>query len=144
VAPQKGFFGSLFDFSFTSLVTPRVLRVLYALYLLLIALDALYWGYIGFNLGLNISTAVALIALLVVVPIVTLLYIILVRVQYEFFIVVFRILETNTERVRLAKQGRAPKLSVPTFDAAVGLAAGAAASSGDDAGDWASLTVPHD
>jgi len=113
---QKGFLKSLFDFSFTSLITPRVIKVFYALSLLIIALDALYWAYLGLNLGLNISTTVGLLLVLVVVPIITLLYIIGTRIQYEFIIVVFRILETSTERVRLARQGVATK---PTFDATV-------------------------
>jgi len=142
MSPQKSFFSSLFDFSFTSLITPRVLRVLYALILILILLYALLWVYVGFNLGLNISTSAALIVALIVVPIITLLYIIFVRIQYEFIIVVFRILETNTERVRLARQGRAPKLPIPTFDAPAATAASVAsvaANLSDDASDWASV-----
>src|SRR5262249_39559696 len=42
---QKGFFGSLLDFSFTSMVTPTIIRVLYVLAALMWTLTGL--GYVS-------------------------------------------------------------------------------------------------
>jgi hypothetical protein len=46
---RKGFFGSLFDLSFTSLVTTRIIKVLYVLAIIVIGIYALIFIAGGFS-----------------------------------------------------------------------------------------------
>jgi len=99
---RKGFFSSLFDFSFSSLVAPSIIKVIYGLALAGIAIEALFWVYIGLHAGTSLGLALVVIG----VPLITLLSIVWTRVILEFLIVIFRILESNQELVELAKRGR--------------------------------------
>ena len=87
-AGEKGFLGSLFDFSFTSLVTPKIVKVLYILFTIWTALIGLSILVIGFKTG---GVAGGLFTLVVVEPIFVLLTLGIYRVVLELFIVVFRI-----------------------------------------------------
>ena len=48
---DKGFIGSLFDFSFSSMVTPKIIKVLYVLAVLWTVLFALIYVIVGFSFG---------------------------------------------------------------------------------------------
>ena len=87
-AGEKGFLGSLFDFSFTSLVTPKIVKVLYILFTIWTALIGLSILVIGFKTG---GVAGGLFTLIVVEPIFVLLTLGIYRVVLELFVVVFRI-----------------------------------------------------
>jgi hypothetical protein len=87
-AGEKGFLGSLFDFSFTSLVTPKIVKVLYILFTVWTALIGLSILIIGFKTG---GVVGGLFTLIVVEPIFVLLTLGIYRVVLELFIVVFRI-----------------------------------------------------
>ncbi|MGN6637138.1 MAG: DUF4282 domain-containing protein [Oryzihumus sp.] len=87
----KGFFGALFDLSFTTFVTLRFLKVIYAVMVGLILLT----GLIFFVASLMRGGAAVLVGL-VVVPIVTLLYLVLARVSLEAVALFFRIGENTT------------------------------------------------
>jgi hypothetical protein len=89
-AGEKGFFGSLFDFSFKSFVTPKIIKVLYVLFTIWTALVALVLLIVGFRTG---GVAAGLFMLIIVVPIYVLLTLGLWRVVLEAFMVVFRIYE---------------------------------------------------
>jgi phosphoglycerol transferase MdoB-like AlkP superfamily enzyme len=92
--PQdKGFFGSLFDTTFSSLITTKIIRVLYILALIVIGLAALFYTIFAFTQ----SAALGVITLLVLAPLAALLYAIYTRVILEVIIVLFRILETNQQ-----------------------------------------------
>jgi Domain of unknown function (DUF4282) len=104
----QGFFGSLFDVSFSSLVTTRVIKVLYVLSMIIIGLFALFFVVAAFS---N-SVAGGIIVLLIVAPLAALLYLIYVRVLLELVIVIFRIWETNVELVSL-QRGQAAGGSSP-------------------------------
>lgn len=52
---QKGFFGSLFDFSFTSLITSKLISVLYILAIICIGIYALFLIGAGFTRGAAIG-----------------------------------------------------------------------------------------
>ena len=67
---EKGFIGSLFDFSFKSMVTPKIIKVLYVLFTLWTALVGLIILVIGFRTG---GMAGGLFTLIVVEPIFLLL-----------------------------------------------------------------------
>jgi len=88
-AGSRGFLSALFDFSFTSFVTTRIIKVLYVLITVLVSLVALFYTIIAFRL----STGFGLLVLIIGDP----LYIIIVmafwRLVLEAFVVVFRIAE---------------------------------------------------
>jgi hypothetical protein len=98
-AGQQGFVSSLFDFSFTSMVTPKIIKVLYAIYTIWTLLGALFILALGFIRG---GAIVGLVVLLVVVPIYLVLSLGIYRVILEGFMVIFRIYE---EVIRIREQG---------------------------------------
>jgi hypothetical protein len=96
---EQGFLSSLFDVSFSSLVTTRVIKVLYVLSMIIIGLFALFFVVTAFS---N-SVASGIVVLLIIAPLAGLLYLIYVRVLLELVIVIFRIWETNVELVQLQR-----------------------------------------
>ena len=93
---EKGFIGSLFDFSFSSFVTPKIVKVLYVLITIWTALLALTILVIGFRTG---GLAGGLFTLIIIEPIFILLTLGIYRVVLEAFMVVFRIYE-ETKKIR--------------------------------------------
>ncbi|MGH3212890.1 MAG: DUF4282 domain-containing protein [Trebonia sp.] len=85
---EKGFIGSLFDFSFNSMVTPKIIKVLYVLFTLWTALVGLIILVIGFRTG---HVAGGLFTLIIIEPIFLLLTLGIYRVVLEAFMVIFRI-----------------------------------------------------
>lgn len=84
----KGFFRSLVDFELSSFIAPKVIKVLYAVSMLLWAIFAVIY------LGVFVAQGgVAIVAGLVVVPIVAFLYLIYIRIFHEFIMVSFRTYE---------------------------------------------------
>jgi hypothetical protein len=85
-AEPKGFLGALFDFSFTSFVTPKVVKVLYILIVVVVGLSA-----VGFALSvLATNVGLGLIVLLVGAPLYFLVVTALYRITLEFFMVIYR------------------------------------------------------
>jgi hypothetical protein len=82
----KGFFASLFDFSFSSLVTTRIIKVLYIVITVLVSLIA----FLFLIAGLTQGPASALGAI-IFAPLGWLFYMISARVSLEIIIVLFRI-----------------------------------------------------
>jgi hypothetical protein len=99
---EKGFFGSLFDFSFNSFVTPKIIKVLYVLFTIWTALVGLVILVIGFRTG---GLAGGLVVLIIVEPIFVLLTLGVYRVVLEAFMVVFRIYE-ETKKIRENNESR--------------------------------------
>jgi hypothetical protein len=87
---EPGFFGSLFDFSFKSFVTPKIIKILYVLFTIWTALVALLFVIISFRTG---GALAGIFVLVIVVPIYGLLTLGLWRVVLEAFMVIFRIYE---------------------------------------------------
>ena len=82
----KGLLGSLFDFSFTSLITTKIIRFVYLLLVILLTI-----GAIGIFLsGLASGTTSGVLASLIFVPLGYLVYLIMTRIWMEILIVVFR------------------------------------------------------
>jgi uncharacterized membrane protein len=99
---EKGFVGSLFDFSFSSFVTPKIIRVLYVLVTIwtaLIGLTILIWG---FKLG---GVAGGIFTLIIIEPIFLLLTLGIYRVVLEAFMVIFRIYE-ETKKIRESNESQ--------------------------------------
>ena len=86
---ERGFFGALFDVSFTSFITTRIIKVLYIITLVLIGLGALV--FIG--AAFADSVGAGLVTLVIIAPLVSLLYVIYTRVILEVLIAVFRIMK---------------------------------------------------
>jgi uncharacterized membrane protein len=83
----KGFIGSLFDFSFNSFVTPKIIKVLYVLITCWTVLWALIFLRFGFKYG---GAAGGFFTLLIVDPILILLTLGVYRVVLELFMVVHK------------------------------------------------------
>ncbi|MBO0805041.1 MAG: DUF4282 domain-containing protein [Nocardiopsaceae bacterium] len=86
----RSFLGALFDFSFTSFVTPKIIKALYVLATAWTVLLAVAVFLAGLH---NFHTAGALVALIIVDPLLILVSLGVFRVMLEFFMVVFRIQE---------------------------------------------------
>lgn len=88
-ADTKGFLGALFDFSFTSFVTTRIIKVLYALIMVLAVLSALLFTVTMFR----ISAGLGLATLIIGDPLFIIIVMAFWRLVLESFVVVFRIAE---------------------------------------------------
>jgi hypothetical protein len=84
---SKGFVASLFDFSFNSFVTPKIIKALYVLATVWTVILALFFLRLGFKGGAESG----IITLIVVVPIFVLLTLGFCRMLLEFFMVAYRI-----------------------------------------------------
>jgi Domain of unknown function (DUF4282) len=111
---EKGFFGSLFDFSFDSLVTTKIIRVLYALSVVLFTIGGLIFLITGLASGRASGKIFALIA----VPLFYLVYLTATRVWMEVLIVVFR-MGDDIRAIRMSGGGLGPR-AVPGGPAPVG------------------------
>jgi Domain of unknown function (DUF4282) len=85
---SKGFVSTLFDFSFTSFVTPKIVKALYVLVAIWTVILALIFLRLGFKYG---GAAGGFFTLIVVVPVFGLLTLGAYRMLLEFFMVVHRI-----------------------------------------------------
>jgi hypothetical protein len=97
--PEKGFFSSLFDVSFTSFITTKIIKVVYVITLVLIGLAALVFIVAAFAE----SISAGLFVLVIVAPLVSLLYVIYARVLLELVMAIFRIMEHTGEQVGLLR-----------------------------------------
>jgi hypothetical protein len=100
---EKGFVGSLFDFSFDSFVTPKIIRVLYVLLTCWTLLLGLIFLIIAFKQG---GVGAGLAVLIIVEPIFILLSLGVYRVVLEAFMVVFRIYE-ETKKISAKAENQA-------------------------------------
>jgi uncharacterized membrane protein len=100
---EKGFLGSLFDFSFSSFVTPKIIKVLYVLFTIWTALIGITILIVGFKTG---GVAGGLFTLIIIEPIFLLLTLGIYRVVLEAFMVIFRIYE-ETKKIREGNESQA-------------------------------------
>jgi len=98
--PTKGFFRSLFDLSFTSMVTTTVMKLIYVLSLIFVALIILAATLAAFHQ----SSELGALTLLVIAPVASLAWIVFIRMALEFRVALFRVMETNAELVWLKRQ----------------------------------------
>jgi hypothetical protein len=102
---DKGFVGSLFDFSFTSYVTTKVLKVIYVLWMLL-AVGVLLGGFVQAVDQMTSRYGSILVGLLtlIIAPLAAVFTLILGRMYTELIIVAFRIAENLQEINRKTKE----------------------------------------
>lgn len=89
----KGFFSSLFDFSFTEFITPRIIKLLFVLAIIISAIFALFIFFVGITRG-----GLEALLTLILAPLVFLLYVVGARVWLEVIMVMFRIAD-NTDKL---------------------------------------------
>lgn len=92
-AETKSFVASLFDFSFTSFISTKLVKFLYVLVMIFAAVYALFLLAVGFR----ISPVVGLIFLVTVCPLFFLFLVAVYRVGLEIMIVIFRMAEDLRE-----------------------------------------------
>ena len=97
---REGFFQALFDFSFTSFITSKLIRILYGLAILGAAFGALLLIVAGFS----DSTATGLLMLFIGGPLFFVFSVIYARVLLELIIVIFRIAEHAAEIAALLRE----------------------------------------
>ncbi len=93
--PSKGFFAALFDMSFTTFVTPMIIKVVYVIGLVLIGLATLFFALSGF---FGDSPALGIVTI-VVGPFVGLLYLCFFRMMCEFYVAITRMSEDINRRL---------------------------------------------
>ncbi|QBX55577.1 DUF4282 domain-containing protein [Nocardioides seonyuensis] len=92
---RKGFFGALFDLSFTTFVTPMIIKVVYILGLIGIGIGTLFFAFSGFfgdSPGVGIVT-------MILAPLVGLLYLCFFRMMCEFYVAITRMSEDINRRL---------------------------------------------
>jgi hypothetical protein len=90
---EKGFFGRLFDFSFSEFLALKIVSLLYGLGIGIAGIIAIAIIIGGFSQG-----SIQGLAALIIAPIAFFLYIILIRISLEAFIASIRTAE-NTRRI---------------------------------------------
>lgn len=86
---SKGFLGALFDFGFTSFVTPKVIKVLYVLIMIGTVASALVFTVMAFK----VSTVFGFLTLIIGDPLFIFIVMAIYRIILEFSVVVFRVAE---------------------------------------------------
>ena len=88
---SKNFFASLFDFSFSSFVTLRFIKVLYGIFMVIAGILGLVVFFTFASQG-----GVAIVIALIAGPIAFFIYLLIYRVLLEFIVVIFRIAENTS------------------------------------------------
>ncbi len=96
---RQGFFASLMDTRFNSLITPKLIRFLYVVSMIVLAI-----GTVIFVIAAFADRASSGILMLILAPLVALIYLIVVRLWLELIVVTFKIRDAaeqiagNTQR----------------------------------------------
>ncbi len=85
---KRGFFGALFDLSFSELITTRVIKFLFVLAIICAAIASIV--YIGVAFAHSTGAGVLV---LIISPLIFIVYVTIARIWLEVLIVVFRISE---------------------------------------------------
>lgn len=93
-ADARGFFGALFDFSFSTFITPMIVKFVYALAMVAIVLVwlILLYGFFSQSIGLGLLW-------LILGPILMLVYLAFVRMTLEFYLAITRMSEDIHRRL---------------------------------------------
>ncbi len=83
-----GFFKALFDFSFTTFITPKVVKFVYILATVFLVL-----GWLFFMIAMFSDSAGAGLAVLLLGPILLIIYLALIRMTLEFYLAIVRMSE---------------------------------------------------
>ena len=98
---EKNFFASLFDFSFSSFIAPKIIGILYAIACVLTILGTLGVAFSGFTQGFTQG-----LITLIVGPIVGFIYILFIRIGLEALISSLKTAENTSIMAQYLKQIR--------------------------------------
>lgn len=93
---QKNFIGSIFDFSFSSFITTKIIKFLYGTSMVISAIIAVSLIVIAFGS----STIIGIITFFIIAPIIFILIIVIARIYLELMIVLFTISD-NINKIAL-------------------------------------------
>lgn len=83
----KGFFGKLFDLSFTSYITPSIVTIVYIL-----TIVAVVFGWLAATVvAWSMNAAFGVLTLIILGPVYALFALVLMRITLEFYVAVIRI-----------------------------------------------------
>ena len=99
---NKGFFGALFDLSFSEFITTKLVKLLYILLIILVAIG-LFVGVIGGLITMFTDSFFTGLGTIVGSILGALIWIIMSRVWMELIIVVFKIAENTSDLVNLKR-----------------------------------------
>ncbi len=102
LTPNKGFFSSLFDFSFSSYIAPKVVKVLFALAIAMTGITALIYIVIAFQ----INPFLGILVLCIIAPLTFLLSIIAWRVFLEFVLAFINVAENSNKIVEILSRNQ--------------------------------------
>lgn len=105
---SRSIISTLFDTSFTSFVTPRIMRFFYLILLVMVAIGTLIFAFSGFANGFGSG-----LLTLIISPIVGGLYLLIVRLGVETTMAIFTILQRVNE-LSEAVTGQPPAAFSPT------------------------------
>ena len=94
---ERGFFRSLFDISFTSFITTKIIKLVYVITLVLVAITALVFVIAAFRQ----DTTLGIVTLLIGAPLASLIYVVYARLVLELIVQIFRITELLRDQNRL-------------------------------------------
>ena len=99
---ERGFFASLFDLTFSSFVTPKLIKVLF---ILLLVVLGLFYLAVGITLASNADedATPALVWFFILGPLTIFIYLLIFRVVLEVVLVLFRIYESSRDQVALLR-----------------------------------------
>lgn len=95
----KGFFTTLFDFSFSEFIVPKIIKILFGLGILAAAIMSLAMIVNGFNAGV-----LAGLLMIILSPVFFVIGVILARVYLEVIMVLFRIADNTAKMVQDKKE----------------------------------------
>ncbi len=90
----KGFFGSLFDFSFNSFVTPKIVKFVYVISTIAIVLGYVFFVIVGFSRSVGLGVVVLLLG-----AITAIVYLAFIRMTLEFYYAIVRMSEDINRRL---------------------------------------------
>jgi hypothetical protein len=89
---ERGFFESLMDTRFDSLITPKLIRFLYVVSMIVLVIGVVVAIIVGF-----VDSAGSGILTLILAPIIALIYLIVIRLYLELIVVVFKIRDATIQ-----------------------------------------------
>jgi hypothetical protein len=117
---QQGFFKSLFDFSFKTFITPKIIKVIYGIVMVLAGLGALVFVVLAFR----VNPIAGIFVLVIIAPLEFLIYVIMYRVLLEVVMAIFAI-ASNTGQMAASMgspQGSAGYYAQPGMPPSAGTA----------------------
>jgi hypothetical protein len=91
---SKGFFGALFDFSFSTFITPMIVKAVYILSVIVLGLVWLVWLIAAFSQNAGLGLVVLIIG-----PIGVIIYLAFIRMTLEFYLAIVRMSEDIHRRL---------------------------------------------